>query len=148
MYLSQEELSKKLIGKKIHRVFMDQEFLKFDTDHGYVSFTVEGDCCSHSYFYDFYGVKKLFNNGPVTDFKSIELKEGDFNWVDPNKEGDYECIQCYGYAITTINPKFGEQTSVFSFRNNSNGYYGGSLEYYGKIPVDIPEITDDVVEVK
>ena len=151
MYLSKEELANKLIGKKINKIFLNSEYLKFETDQGNVLFEVYGDCCSHSYFYDFYGVKKLLQNGPVTDFKSIDLKEGDYNnWIDPNKEYDYDYIQCYGYAITTVNPEFGEQTSVFSFRNKSNGYYGGSLEWRdGGADLEVsPEITDDVLEVK
>lgn len=145
MYLTEENLKGLLVGKKIQKVFLNQEYLKFQTDQGNVVFTVSGDCCSSSYFFDFYGVKKLFENGAVTDFKEVELKEGDFNFIS---EDGYDSIACYGYAITTENKEFGEQTSVFSFRNSSNGYYGGSLEFVEGDKEVSPEITDDVIEVK
>lgn len=150
MWLTETELKEKLLGKKIQKIFLSQSYLKFETDQGNVLFQVEGDCCSHSYFFDFYGVKKLLENGPVTDFKSVPIKEGDFNAVTKTDEDYGDVIQCYGYAITTESPEFGEQTSVFSFRNKSNGYYGGSLEWRDGGPdLDVqPEITDDVVQVK
>lgn len=148
MWLTKEELKAKLVGKKVKKIFYNESHLKFETDQGNVLFEVEGDCCSHSYFFDFYGVKKLLENGPITDFKEVELKEGDFNYFNGEKDGD--SIQCYGYAITTENKELGEQTSVFSFRNSSNGYYGGSLEWRdGGADLEVsPEITDDVIEIK
>jgi hypothetical protein len=56
----------------------------------------------------------------------------------------------YGYSIT-LEPKendyYGERTAVFSFRNESNGYYGGWIEKTEDREV-LPEITEDVLEVK
>ena len=145
MYLQEEEFKALLVGKTVKKIFMNSEFLKFETDKGNVVFTVSGDCCSVSYFHDFYGVKKLFENGKIIDFKELELKEGDDNVTctkDCCKDGD--CISHYGYSITTENKELGEQTSVFSFRNDSNGYYGGSLEIARDREV-LPEIIDDVL---
>ena len=56
-----------------------------------------------------------------------------------------ELIQKYGYAITTESEQFGEMTSVFSFRNSSNGYYGGWM-YSTEDREVSPEITDDIIE--
>lgn len=57
------------------------------------------------------------------------------------------CAFGNGYRLTTVHPKFGEVSSVFSFRNVSNGYYGGWIE-----PVDLDvtkadqiKLTDDEV---
>lgn len=56
-----------------------------------------------------------------------------------------EYIQVYGYRLVTEHPLFGEQTSVFAFRNASNGYYGGWM-FDAEVPADeIPEILDDVL---
>ena len=142
-----ETALKDLVGKKINKVFINTNYLKFETSGGNFVYLVTGDCCSNSFFYDFYGVKNLLEGGIVKEVKTVDLHPTDL-FVVPNK-GD--SIQVYGYAITT-EPKeeddyCGERTSVFSFRNESNGYYGGSIDKVEDRKV-LPEITDDVVEVK
>jgi hypothetical protein len=59
-------------------------------------------------------------------------------------------MQVYGYALVTQSQRWGEVTSVFSFRNYSNGYYGGFIVKIdvSSCPEGLPEITADVVEVK
>lgn len=134
----------RLVGKTIKRIFMNEDFLKFETDLGNVTFMVYGDCCSSSYFHDFIGVEKLLKGNPVVSVKSIDLDATDSK-VQVNRH-DYDSIQCYGYEIVTEDPQFGEVTSVFSFRNSSNGYYGGSLENASDYAKVEPEITEDVLE--
>lgn len=132
-----------LVGKKILRIFASEDHLQFETDEGPFCYHVEGDCCSRSFFYDFYGVKKLFENGPVISTREVPLE------VDPTTVKDDQCVvKAYGFEIVTENKEFGEQTSVFSFRNDSNGYYGGVI-YLGE-PRDVAtlkEITDDIAEI-
>jgi hypothetical protein len=116
-----------LVDKKIVEIFMNDDYLVFtDTEGGFHGFTVEGDCCSHSYFHDFFGVRTLLENGPVVSVKSIDLGSEDL--------GDWDVISCYGFEIVTEHLTWGEQTSVFSFRNSSNGYYGGWMYYTDNIP--------------
>jgi len=141
MYLSQEEVSKLLVGKTILKIFMNEDNLKFETDQGNVVFFVYGDCCSESVFYDFYGVENLIGK-KVKEVKEVELKTDER--MDAKRY--QEDVKVYGYTITTENPTWGDVTSVFSFRNYSNGYYGGSLELEEDInKVVLPEITKDVV---
>lgn len=131
-----------LKGRKITKIYFNQMYLRFETEGGPTyTFTVDADCCSSSYFYDFYGVKNLLDNGPVTEVKEVELKDSDI------KESDGEYIQVYGFQLTTESKEFGPVTSVFSFRNSSNGYYGGSL-VDSSFEGELPEIKEDVVEVK
>lgn len=131
-----------LVGRKVTKISFSQDYLRFETESGHTyTFTVSGDCCSSSYFYDFYGVQNLLKNGPVTEVKEVELAPADL------KQEDGDCIAVYGFQLTTESPEFGPVTSVFSFRNRSNGYYGGSLED-STSEAEIPEITVDVVEVK
>lgn len=134
----------RLVGRTIKRIYMNEDYLKFETNLGNIVFTVSGDCCSHSYFHDFIGVNKLLRGTPVVSVESIDLKTTDSK-VPVNRNDDDE-IKCYGYEIVTEDPQFGEVTSVFSFRNSSNGYYGGSLESALDDTVVEPEITDDVLE--
>lgn len=139
-----------LIGKKVVKIFLNNDYLKFETNEGSFTYRVDGDCCSISYFYDFYGVKNLLKGGKVKEVKEVELHPADL-FVVPDK-GDV--TQVYGYSIT-VEPIedaddywTGYRTAVFSFRNESNGYYGG---YINKVEEDkevLPEITEDVIEVK
>jgi hypothetical protein len=137
----------RLVGKKVLKIYMNEDFLKFETDKGNVVYCVEGDCCSSSYFHDFIGVKKLLENGPVISAKSIELDENTQTYDETEKETKtWGEIRCYGFEIVTENPVYGEQTSVFSFRNSSNGYYGGSLCNEKDDTEVLPEVIDDVIE--
>lgn len=140
------ETLKDLVGKKINKIFLNQEYLKFETNEGNFVYTVFGDCCSSSFFYDFYGVKNLLEAGVVKEVKEVELHPTDL-FVIPDK-GD--CTAVYGFSIT-VEPKeydyYGDRTAVFSFRNESNGYYGGWIKKKEDREV-LPEITDDVIEVK
>jgi len=139
-----------LVGKKIERIFFNESYLKFQTDSGSFVFYVDGDCCSRSIFYDFIGVKKLLENGRVVSIDSIaldpdDIRENEDGEMQDKKRSD-EAIKVYGYRIVTEDPTFGLLSSVFSFRNYSNGYYGGSLEDNGGDRDVQPEIFDDVFE--
>ena len=134
----------RLIGRTIQKIYMNSQYLKFETNLGNIVFTVYGDCCSSSYFHDFIGVEKLLKGTPVVSVKSIDLTTDD-SQVKVNRN-DYDSIACYGYEIVTEDPQFGEVTSVFSFRNSSNGYYGGGLENASDNQKVEPEITEDVLE--
>ena len=112
-----------LVGKNVTRIRMSTDYLVFDTDQGYVGYTVEGDCCSRSYFYDMHGADKLLANGPVVSAKAVDVALYD-NADGPNDD----FVQAYGFEFVTEHPDFGEMTTVLSFRNASNGYYGGWME--------------------
>lgn len=138
----------KMIGAKIRKIFFNEEFLKFETDKGNFVFTVEGECCSQSVFYDFYGVKKLLKGNPIVSIKDIELKPNDIKQIDgeeKDKKSYQESIDVYGYEIVTKDPKLGEVTSVVSFRNYSNGYYGGWMITADDRDV-LPQIYEDIIE--
>lgn len=117
-----------------------------------MTYTVEGDCCSSSYFFDMHGVEHLLNNGPVTAFEAVSLSPGDVGYQDPDatrREYDEE-VKVYGYRLTTEHPKFGPVSSVFSFRNSSNGYYGGWM-YLAEGRIDMAQqvrVTADVLDVE
>jgi hypothetical protein len=139
MYNGFEKL-KELVGKKIQKIRMDEDWLVFETDKGNYAFTVGGDCCSHSFFYDFYGVKNLLQNGEVLEVEEIELDVPEYTIKPENDK-----IEAYGYRLTTAHEYWGKKSSVFSFRNDSNGYYGGWMDYSENYPPDVPEITDDTL---
>lgn len=137
------DIYKELVGKKVLKIFMNEENLKFETDKGNVVFEVWGDCCSNSVFYDFIGVKKLFDNGPIKSVEDIELS------INESKDTKkyQESTQSYGYRIITEDKNLGDVSSVFSFRNYSNGSYGGSMNVCADLEVS-PEIFEDVIETQ
>ena len=151
-----------LIGATVSAVLIREETLVFQTDRGLVGYRVVGDCCSTSYFHDFYGVQHLLNNGPVVAFEEVALGPGDAGWHDPDCRsrwddstggyvtpcgGHHDALEVYGYRITTEHPTFGPVSSVFSFRNDSNGYYGGWMELFEATRVgdDMRSLAEDLV---
>jgi len=139
-----EKKIERLVGRTITKIYMNEDFLKFETNLGDIVFGVYGGCCSYSYFHDFIGVEKLLKGTPVVSVKAIDLSTTDSKVLVNRNDSDE--IECYGYEIVTEDPQFGEVTSVFSFRNSSNGYYGGSLENASDDQVVEPEVTTDVLE--
>lgn len=145
---------KELIGKTINKVFMDEDCLTFETSDGLViSYAVYGDCCSSSVWYDFYGVADLIGQ-TITDTKDLHLDEDDwimkrlssvdYNVKTPRDFVD-DSIQIYGVSLSFVDKWGYERTAVASFRNYSNGYYGGEyiLTENGR---SNHEITEDVYE--
>lgn len=119
-----------LVGRTIKTIHWSETRVVFDTDAGLIGYRVVGDCCSWSYFHDFFGVKHLLDNGPVTEVTAVDLEKSDprFKVPVPEEEVGYNFTEVYGFRLTTVHPQFGEVSSVLSFRNDSNGYYGGWME--------------------
>lgn len=152
-----------IVGRTVSTVHWSQRAVTFETDGGLITFQVEGDCCSDSYFHDLIGLQKLLSNGPVTAIESINLGPGDPGHTHPAPhddpeaqaiidalsqpvEDDYDVIQVYGYRITTEHPQWGPQSTVLAFRNASNGYYGGWMTAVkGEIRADMRPLTSDVI---
>lgn len=92
----------------------DKERLIFTLDDGRtISYTAEGDCCSHSWI-EHLTVPPDIAGSSVDGFAEQEMGE---------TEEDYETIRVYQTSFRT--PK-GEV--VVEYRNSSNGYYGGWLQ--------------------
>jgi len=133
-----------LIGATIKKIYFNEDFLKFETDIGNFVYGACGDCCSETVFYDFYGVKKLLKGNKIVAVKEVDLLPGD---IERDAKSYQESIRVYGYQIFTLDKELGEVTSVFSFRNYSNGYYGGEICSIDERKV-LPEIFDDVIETE
>ena len=119
-----------LIGQTIREVWWSDDRITFITDEGVASYEVEGDCCSHSYFHDLIGFDKLLS-GPVLSVNTVDLDSTDArcHLCKRDESGyDGDVVQVYGFQIVTLHPTWGEVTTALSFRNDSNGYYGGWME--------------------
>lgn len=146
MYVSEEtKMENAIVGKTITGILFGEHYLTLETTEGDIYLTVEGDCCSNSYFFDFYGVANLLRS-KVIRFEQVELSPGDVGYheetYDVSKVQDDwvgNFVQVYGYRFITEHPLFGELTSVLSFRNESNGYYGGWMILAKEAKVDNQE---------
>lgn len=136
----------RLVSRSIKKIYMNEDYLKFETNYGNLVLTVVGDCCSQSVFYDFVGVKKLLSGNKIVKVEVVTLTDEERKIAVARDNKRYqEEISVYGYRIITQDPILGEVSSVFSFRNYSNGYYGGWMDDCADRTV-APEITDDIIE--
>lgn len=128
---------KELIGSTIQAIWIDgddQTYLAFDTDRGQFRYVAQGDCCSESWFYHIIGVGALLGH-TVTQVEYV--KDGD---TPEDEYSRQEVDLLYGINIRTD----GGMADI-EFRNSSNGYYSGWLDFMGKnlIPASVR-----MVEVK
>lgn len=112
-----------LVGKTITGVQIadDKKALRFEVAGGEpIVAKCDGDCCSRTWIESVEGADAL----PGEEVLAVE------DIAMPGQEYDedkFECLQFYGCKITT---KRG--ACVIDYRNESNGYYGGSLEWPGE----------------
>lgn len=104
-----------LIGKIITemKIAQDKQALLFITPEGPIQAIVDGDCCSHSWIES---VELPVNGFPATVTAAEGIPMPDLG------NGDAECRQYYGYKLTTDKGNI-----IIDYRNDSNGYYGGSI---------------------
>mgnify|MGYP006384805167 FL=1 len=110
-------ISKAWGGKKIigYSLDSDRQVLRFDIDVGDpVVLEAEGECCSGTWIESIDAPDNLL--GIVQSAEEIEMPDlGDMPGCD--------VVAYYGLKIVTDKGHV-----VIDYRNDSNGYYGGSLE--------------------
>lgn len=104
-----------LIGKTIDKAYFKSDAVAFICGEEVVKYYVEGDCCSASW------VEHATNYGgygsPV-----LEIVEDAVREVSTEETQKYDVLQQYAYRIRTAKGDI-----AIEHRNDSNGYYGGSL---------------------
>jgi len=123
-----EERFTEIVGALVEGIWFDDNLLTFETDKGLYSYYLT-EYGGESYFADFHGVNNLYENGPVLSIQEIPLQSGDPGYLPPDSKGPRgeDSVAVYGVRLTTMHPTFGEVSSTFSFRNESNGYYGSEI---------------------
>lgn len=114
-------LEKSLVGRVVLGVNVTDDTVTWKTETGDVVWETEGDCCSHSWIEH---AELDLVRGRITSVRHLELPA---EWyalhAESKDEVDGEFFAHYGIAIES------EQGSgTIDFRNESNGYYGGSME--------------------
>ncbi len=112
-----------LIGKVITAVWLadDKKAIKFDVDDSEpVIARADGDCCSSSWIENVEAPEVLVGSS-VVSVESLDLSGAN------ERNDEYgDLVQHYGLRIRTA---LGACT--LDYRNESNGYYGGSLSWPG-----------------
>lgn len=106
-----------LVGKTLTaiKVAADKMAILFQTTDGDIVVNVDADCCSHSWVESIELPARGFP-ALVSEAKDIPLN-GDLD--DCGGE-----LSFYGFKIVTKNGDI-----IIDYRNESNGYYGGSLSW-------------------
>lgn len=117
----QDALLMLLQGRRIEEVYVrtDAEEIAFALEgvSKFVTIMVYGDCCSMSFWHEVLGFSALA--GTVNDVEYTDLGVAPDSNVPGQWDGEY--VQAYSLKITTM-----RGVAEFIFRNDSNGYYGGS----------------------
>jgi hypothetical protein len=119
---------RRMIGATVTKIEIDkgiEHFLRFTTDKGIFVYHADAECCSETWFYHLLGVDCLLNHKIV----AVEDTEPDDSNINDDGKSRQEWDEIYGIKITS---DVGYMD--IEFRNSSNGYYGGDLEYIENPP--------------
>ena len=107
-----------LVGKVIRnvRISEDKDIIIFETDDGEFVGECEGDCCSSTW------IEHI--ELPAYGFPAKVLDVNDLDMPDLGDMQGHDVVSYYGLEIKT------DKGSIkIDYRNSSNGYYGGSIEF-------------------
>ena len=111
-----------LAGKKVTGIsgYPDDGTCSLIVDHSsIVTFALEGDCCSHSYYTDV----KQFNELVGATISKVEERHGDQIKERQAEAAGAESVRWHFLVFTTDK---GHVT--IDWRNDSNGYYDGNIK--------------------
>lgn len=112
-----------LVGKVITRIEIaaDRQALRFVLADGEIVVNVDADCCSYTWV-EHVELPALGLPATVMSISDIDMPEG----ATSTFHSDSDVLAYYGCKIVTDRGEV-----VIDYRNDSNGYYGGSLSWPG-----------------
>jgi len=123
-------MSNILIGRTLTgiKIADDRQALLFETEAGSVEVLVDADCCSYTWV-EHVELPALGFPAKVSAVEDLNMPEG----KESEFHKDAEVLEFYGCKIVTDKGDI-----VIDYRNDSNGYYGGSLvwpreHFYGGV---------------
>ena len=122
-------IQKALLGKTITAVALadnGQDMVVQFTEGPPVTLETYGDCCSCTWIESLDAPDALL--GTVQEVEEMDMP--DLGNIDGQRHTDVQEVKYYGLKITTEKGR-----CVIDYRNDSNGYYGGSLEVVKNVKV-------------
>lgn len=108
-----------LVGKKVLAVYLaeDKQAMKFEVEGAApIVVRVDADCCSTTWIEYIETPENLI--GTVSAVEDLDMPQQEY---DREK---FDCVSFYGCKIHTE-----KGSTLLDYRNESNGYYGGSLSW-------------------
>ena len=112
-----------LVGKTITNIEVaaDRQALRFVLADGELVVNVDADCCSYSWV-EHVELPALLFPATVVSVEDIDMPDG----AASSFHSDADVLAFYGCKIATDRGEI-----VIDYRNDSKGYYGGSLSWPG-----------------
>lgn len=104
----------------------------------HVNYQTNGDCCSTCWFSHITGIRNLLDQKVIGVVEREEFS--DEEQKNAEAEGNYDSLDLYGYILKTE-----KGVCDIEFRNDSNGYYGGSCDKVNYPTLkELKEVTEDL----
>lgn len=112
-----------LVGKILTgiKIAADRQAILFETPGGEIVVDVDADCCSYTWI-EHIELPALGFPAVVTAVDNLDMPDG----AESKFHSNPDSLQFYGCKISTDRGEI-----VIDYRNDSNGYYGGSLTWPG-----------------
>jgi hypothetical protein len=110
------------VGRKLAAVLLDEDkehLALYFQDGGVWKFRTDGDCCSHTW------IEHVTVPDDIDGATFLGAEDSDT--VTEDNHPEHDCLQIYKTTFQTDRGGV-----VVEYRNESNGYYGGSLEEVGE----------------
>jgi|GEM_PF-3427127 hypothetical protein len=131
---------KRLIGLYFYNIYRsaDKEYICISAGNSFFIYHAYGDCCSNSYFegISIIGNLNKFCNSRVYTEHEAQILNVDFTelreQINDSADHNSDLTRFYGLKISLDNG-----TIDIDFRNDSNGYYGGSCKFNSELSYDL-----------
>jgi len=109
-----------MLGKKVLAIRASEACVSFELDDGFTcEVSLEGDCCSYSYFTDPKSFEELVGD-VLLDIEDRQEKPPG-NYPSESDDGNTSILWSF------LHIKTNKSHYVFDWRNDSNGYYSGYI---------------------
>lgn len=110
-----------LVGKTVLALHVSDCTINFSLlNNKRLTYEVDGDCCSVSWFSDIQNADVLHWGAPVLEVQYLEEDIKNYNLEDGRCRQDVD--EVYAYGLKTV-----DGLCKIFYRNSSNGYYSGYL---------------------
>ena len=131
-----------LIGSEVYKIYLkeDKTVLVLETSTGLHGLHTDGDCCSESWIEHIDGADDFQGYSRTKDTPAIieKVEEVDLGEVVATRQ-ESDQLYCFNIYLTS-----GRKIQI-EFRNSSNGYYGGTMDYcfIERLSPEYKELTED-----